>query len=130
GPAVVAYHRPAPPEGLPPPVQLDLAPRAVWTLNRMAPTAFLLLLLIHYLFPILGWGSHWGTPWDTFTLAGVWAWSCWQWSSNGEKVATKGADAEPAEPPNNVVPISEAERNAEPVSSTEAIATPLPADAS
>src|SRR5581483_3223788 len=66
GRSVVAYHQPAVPEALPPPVPVRLAPRAVWTLNRLAPTAFVLMLLIHYLFPVLGWGSHWGTPWDTF----------------------------------------------------------------
>ena len=113
GRAVVAYHRPALPDGLPPPVQFDLTPRAVWTLNRMAPTAFVLLLLIHYVFPILGLGDHWGTPWDTFTLAGVWAWCGWQWLRHGEKVATRWADAEPAASPFDVVTVSEAERNGE-----------------
>src|SRR5205085_47637 len=58
GRSVVAYHQPGVPEALPPAVPLQLAPRAVWALNRMAPTAFVLLLLIHYLFPVLGWGSH------------------------------------------------------------------------
>jgi hypothetical protein len=96
GRAVVAYHRPALPEALPPPVPLCVTPRGVWVLNRMAPTAFVLLLLIHYLFPVLGWGSHWGTPWDTFALAGVWAWCGWQWLRRGEKVAAGWGDAEPA----------------------------------
>jgi len=96
GRAVVAYHQPAPPEVLPPPVVLQLGPRSIWALNRMAPTAVLLLVLIHYLFPLLGWGSHWGTPWDTFTLAGVWAWCGWQWLRHGEKVATSWGDPEPA----------------------------------
>jgi hypothetical protein len=88
GPALVGYHRPGPPEALPAPVPISVGPRAVWVLNRMAPTALLLLLLIHYAFPHLGLGSHWGPPWDTFALGGVWAWSAWQWLRHGEKVAT------------------------------------------
>jgi hypothetical protein len=124
GRAVVAYHQPAVPEALPPPVVLDLAPRAVWTLNRMAPTAYLLLLLIHYLFPILGWGSQWGEPWDTYTLIGVWAWSGWQWLRHGEKVATSWVDTEPAEPGFDVVPVGTAEKNGE---VEESITRSLPA---
>jgi len=130
GRTVVAYHQPAVPEALPPPVPLELGPRAVWTLNRMAPTAWLLLLLIHYVFPLLNWGSHWGTPWDTFTLGGVWAWSGWQWLRHGEKVATNWGDAEPATAAFDVVPASTVEKNGEagPSSAEESISTSLPAD--
>jgi hypothetical protein len=113
GPAVVAYHRAAVPDVLPPAVPLELAPRAVWTLNRMAPTAYVLLLATNYLFPGLGLGSHWGPPWDTFCLAGVWAWCGWQWLRHGEKVATSWEDGEPAEPPFDVVPASGVGRNGE-----------------
>jgi hypothetical protein len=88
GRPVVAYHEPALPEALPPAVGVDLTPRAVWTLNRMAPSVFVLLVVIHYIFPIFGLGNHWGTPWDTFALAAAWAWSGWQWLRHGEKVAT------------------------------------------
>jgi arabinofuranan 3-O-arabinosyltransferase len=129
GAAVAAYHRPALPEGLPPAVPLDLAPRAVWTLNRMAPTAFLLLLVIHYVFPALHWGDHWGTPWDTFTLVGVWAWCGWQWLRHGEKVATKWAGDEPVEVAFSVVHGIEEERNGEADPAGEAITTSLPGDA-
>ncbi len=110
---VVGYHRAAPPDGLPPPVLLDLPPRTVWTLNRMAPSAFVLLLTIHYVFPHLNMGDHWGNPWDTFALGGVWAWCGWQWLRHGEKVATKWADAEPAGVAFDVVPVVEVERNGE-----------------
>ncbi len=113
GGAVAAYHRAGLPDGLPPPVLLDVAPRAVWTLNRMAPTAFALLLVIHYIFPVFHWGDHWGPPWDTFALAGVWAWCGWQWLRHGEKVATKWADGEPAAAAFEVVAIVEAGRNGE-----------------
>jgi hypothetical protein len=128
GGPVVAYRRPALPEGLPPPVRLDLAPRAVWTLNRMAPTAFVLLLVIHYVFPLLHWGDHWGTPWDTFALAGVWGWCGWQWLRHGEKVATRWADAEPGAA-FDVVAVGESGRNGEVAPAGEAITASLPADA-
>ncbi len=127
GRAVVAYHQAAPPEALPPPVVMTLAPRSVWTLNRMAPTAVLLLLLIHYLFPVLGWGSHWGAPWDTFALAGVWAWCGWQWLRRGEKVATSWAEPEPPVFPFDVEPVGEVQRNGETDGSADdAIRAPLP----
>jgi hypothetical protein len=129
-PAVLAYHRAALPEGLPRPVPLDVTPRAVWTLNRMAPTAFALLLAIHYVFPALHWGDHWGTPWDTFTLVGVWAWCGWQWLRHGEKVATKWADDEPAGGALDVVSLDEPGRNGQSVPAGEAVTDVLPADAS
>jgi hypothetical protein len=113
GRAVVAYHRPWLPEMLPPAVSVELAPRAVWALNRMAPTAYLLLLATNYLFPSLGLGSHWGTPWDTFILMGVWAWCGWQWLRHGEKVATSWEDGETAEPTFEVIRASAAGRNGE-----------------
>jgi hypothetical protein len=129
GRAVVSYHQPDVPEGLPPPVQPRLGPRAVWTLNRMAPSAFALLLLIHYLFPILGWGSQWGTPWDTFTLAGVWAWCAWQWLHRGEKVATSWPDAGPAESGLDVMLAATPGKNGEVASSADESFSPsLPAD--
>jgi hypothetical protein len=117
GPAVVGYHQPAVPEALPPPVTVDLTPRAVWTLNRMAPSVFCLLVLIHYLFPVLGLGSQWGTPWDTFALAGAWAWCGWQWLRHGEKVATSWGDAEPSEAAFDVMQVSGAGKNGEATSS-------------
>ena len=127
GRAVTAYHRPVLPEGLPPPVPLHVGPRAVWTLNRLAPTAFVLLLLIHYLFPVLGLGSHWGTPWDTFTLAGVWAWCGWQWLRHGEKVATSWEDGEAAEPAGSML-LPEPQKNGEAATAPEtAITSSLPA---
>jgi hypothetical protein len=130
GRTVVAYHQSALSEALPPPVPFELWPRAVWTLNRLAPTAYLLLLLIHYVFPGLGLGSHWGTPWDTFTLAGVWAWCGWQWLRHGEKVATSWADADPAEASFDVVQVNVVEKNGEagPAPAEEAIRPSLPAD--
>jgi hypothetical protein len=131
GPAVVAYHRPALPEQLPPSAPLDVPPGAVWTLNRLAPTAWVLLLLIHYLFPVLNWGSHWGTPWDTLTLAGVWAWCGWQWLRHGNKVAASWEQGQPAERPVDVVLVSEAERNGEAGGSVGLVPRPtLPGDAS
>src|SRR5262249_20016483 len=113
GRGVLAYHRAALPEGLPPPAVLDPTPRAVWTLNRMAPTAYLLLLMTHYLSPLLDWGSQWGQPWDTLTLAGVWAWCGWQWLRHGEKVATSWDDGAPPEPAFDVVPVGAAGKNGE-----------------
>jgi hypothetical protein len=113
GRSTVAYHQPALPEALPPPVVADLTPRAVWTLNRMAPTAFCLLIVIHYLFPVLELGNHWGPPWDTFALAGVWAWCGWQWLRHGDRVATSWGEDAPGESAFDVVPMGEAERNGE-----------------
>jgi hypothetical protein len=130
GSAVVAYHRPGLPPGLVPPALLDVTPRAVWTLNRLAPTAWVLLLIIHYVFPALNWGNHWGTPWDTFTLAGVWAWCGWQWLRHGEKVATSWGDGQPATPLIDVVPVGEEERNGESTPDPTAISASLPGDAS
>jgi hypothetical protein len=96
GPRHVAYHRAGLPDAVVPPLPLQIAPRAVWTLNRMAPTAFALLLIAHYIFPSLGLGSQWGTPWDTFILTGVWAWCGWQWLRHGEKIAVSWDDTEPS----------------------------------
>ncbi|HEX5271876.1 MAG TPA: glycosyltransferase family 87 protein, partial [Gemmataceae bacterium] len=128
--SVMAYRRAALPGGLPPPVITALGPRAVWTLNRLAPTTVVLLLVVHYLFPVLGWGDAWGAPWDTFLLAGVWAWSGWQWLRHGEMVATKWADDEPAGAAFELVPEVGAGRNGEANAAAEAITAPLPADAS
>lgn len=128
GPAVAAYHRPAVPDALPPPVSLDLTPRGVWALNRMAPTAYFLLVAIQYVFPVLGWGSHWGTPWDTFCLMGVWAWCGWQWLRRGEKVATAWEDGEPEEPAIDVTLVTEEGKNGEAAPPPdERITTSLPA---
>ncbi len=96
GPRIVEYHRPALPDGVVPDLPLAIAPRAVWTLNRMAPTALALLLACQYLFPSLGLGSQWGTPWDTLILAGVWIWCGWQWLRHGEKIAMSWDETEPA----------------------------------
>jgi hypothetical protein len=105
---------------MPPPVPIDVGPRAVWTLNRMAPTAYALLLAIHYVFPVLNWGSHWGTPWDTFCLMGVWAWCGWQWLRHGEKVAAswdEGLHTVNADCDVTLVTDAEADRNGEPLPS-------------
>ncbi len=125
GRPVMGYHRPAVPEALPPPVTLDITPRAVWTLNRMAPTAYGLLVVIQYVFPVLGLGNQWGTPWDTFAFAGAWAWCGWQWLRHGEKVITSWDGTEPV---GDVPQASEADRNGEVTRPAgDAIAAPLPA---
>jgi hypothetical protein len=86
-----------------------------------------MLLLIHYVFPVLGLGSHWGTPWDTFTLAVVWAWCGWQWLRHGEKVATSWGGAEPGEPPFDVVLVPAAGKNGAAAPAGESITPSLPA---
>jgi hypothetical protein len=92
GHGVVRYHEVAPPEGAPPIPALATNYRHVWVLNRMLPTAYAGLLIIHYVFPLLDWGTFWGPPWDTYLLMGVWAWCGWQWLKHGEKVATSWDD--------------------------------------
>jgi hypothetical protein len=53
--------------------------RSVVVLNRVFPSLLVLLLLIQPLFPLVGLGSYFGPPWDTFVLLGMWAWAGWRW---------------------------------------------------
>jgi hypothetical protein len=53
--------------------------RSVVVLNRVFPTLLVVLLLTQPLFPLLGLGSYFGPPWDTFVLMAMWAWAGWYW---------------------------------------------------
>jgi hypothetical protein len=93
GSGAIAYYQPALPRGaVPRPPWLRPAYGQIWVLNRMAPTLFLLLVAVQHLFPLLRWGSHYGQPWDTFCLMGLWLWCAWQWLRRGKKVATSWDD--------------------------------------
>jgi hypothetical protein len=97
------YHEAAPLEGAPPIPALPVKYRHLWVLNRMVPTAYVSLLIIHYVFPLFDWGTFWGPPWDTYLLMGVWAWCGWQWLKHGEKVATRWDDPPQQESPQRTV---------------------------
>jgi hypothetical protein len=103
GRGVVRYHEAAPLQGAPPIPALATKYRHLWVLNRMVPTAYASLLIIHYVFPLLDWGTFWGPPWDTYLLMGVWAWCGWQWLKHGEKVATSWDDPPQTETPQGQV---------------------------
>jgi hypothetical protein len=51
-------------------------------LNRAFPSLLLLLLLTQPLCPLLGIGSYFGPPWDTFVLIAMWLWAggYWLWT--------------------------------------------------
>jgi arabinofuranan 3-O-arabinosyltransferase len=51
----------------------------IWVVNRMIPSLVLLLILTQPLFPEIGLGGYYGTPWDTFVLMALWLWSGWLW---------------------------------------------------
>jgi hypothetical protein len=101
-PGLRAYHGPnLPAERLPPVPLLQAGYRHLFVLNRMAPSMFVLLLAVQYVFPHVGLGNHWGPPWDTFSLMAIWAWCGWQWLRHGDKVATSWEQPpqEPRQPP-------------------------------
>jgi arabinofuranan 3-O-arabinosyltransferase len=64
--------------------------RSVMVLNRVFPTLAVVLLLTQPLCPLLGLGTYWGPPWDTFVLMAIWLWAGWTWLRTGPPPAQPG----------------------------------------
>jgi hypothetical protein len=92
------YHRARLTHAAPPrPPALRPAYRNIWVVNRVLPNLVLVLLATLWVFPHLGGGGYFGTPWDTYCLLVIWLWCgvLWLWRKGtprpGEPAATPEA---------------------------------------
>jgi hypothetical protein len=63
----------------PRPTALPIDYPHVWVFNRMVPNLTVLVIATQFVCPLLGWGSYFGPPWDTFVLMALWAWCFILW---------------------------------------------------
>ncbi len=81
---------------LPQPPLLQTRYVNVWVFNRMVPTLAVLLLLTQPLAPVLGLGSYYGPPWDTFVLMALWLWCGGLWLLGEPEPAEAAKEEVPA----------------------------------
>jgi hypothetical protein len=80
GSKLSAFYEPGLPREAPSPVPgIPLQHRHIWVLNSVELTLVLILMLIPPVFPQLGLGNPYGTPWETFLLIALWLWCGWLW---------------------------------------------------
>jgi arabinofuranan 3-O-arabinosyltransferase len=63
----------------PPPPPLPVSYRHIWLLNRVVPNLTVLVIATQAVFPLLGLGTFFGPPWDTFCLMALWLWCFITW---------------------------------------------------
>ena len=129
GRTVVAYHRPTLPAGLPPPVTMDIATARGLDAQPHGSQRCLMLLVIHYVFPMLGWGDHWVSPGTRFSCGCVGCGAVGNGCGTARRWRRAGTTASRRSPPSMLIGGRRGERNGEAAPpDKDSIRPALPAD--